>query len=137
MDDLLSYLDEIAEPTFVDFQQNPNSKRHAFLACVAVFHAIDRATYPKKTRNLPKEWGEQSFAFLIVDMVAHHLKHVRSDAEKHVEKKSEHYKNQIPLPSLVFGTPHDTAQELDGGIDLHNLYFIIRDAIEFVRRKAA
>lgn len=79
MDDLISYLEQIAEPTLADFKSNPTSERHAFLACVATYHAIDRLT--NRPGNTRKKWRDQSLAFLIVDMVAHHLKHVRCDQE--------------------------------------------------------
>jgi hypothetical protein len=48
MEDLKSYLDAIAEPTIKDFENNPTSVRHAFLACVAVFHGIDYLAYPRR-----------------------------------------------------------------------------------------
>jgi hypothetical protein len=35
------YLDDIVEPTITDFENNPTSVRHAFLACVATFHTVD------------------------------------------------------------------------------------------------
>ncbi len=54
MQELQQYLDIIVEPTFRDFERNPKSIRHAYLACVAAYHAIDRASYPKKAGNLRK-----------------------------------------------------------------------------------
>jgi hypothetical protein len=47
MEDLERYLKDIVEPTIKDFKDNPASVRHAFLACVATFHAIDYQTYPR------------------------------------------------------------------------------------------
>jgi hypothetical protein len=46
MEDLERYLDEIAEP-IKDFEAHPTSVRHAFLACVVVFHGIDYLAYPR------------------------------------------------------------------------------------------
>jgi hypothetical protein len=128
MDELAEYLELIVEPTFTDFQRNPGSVRHAFLACVATYHAIDRVTYPKKPGNLKKEWRRQSRDFLIVEMVAHRLKHVRSDDEKHAPDTPG-----IPLSSVVFreGEPRDGNPD---GIDLHNLHYVVRDAISFLHR---
>jgi hypothetical protein len=40
---LQRYLDIIVEPTFKDFQRNPTSIRHGYLASVATDHAVDRA----------------------------------------------------------------------------------------------
>lgn len=44
MTSLAHHIDLIVEPTFDDFKKNANSVRHAFLACVAIFHGIDRAS---------------------------------------------------------------------------------------------
>jgi hypothetical protein len=41
MEDLRRYLEEIVEPTVKDFAEHPASVRHAFLACVATYHAVD------------------------------------------------------------------------------------------------
>lgn len=117
MNDLIGYLDLIVEPTFLDYQSNPGSARHAFLACVAVFHSIDRV--PNYSGNLRKAWGDQSIEFLVVDMFAHHLKHVKSSHEKRVSDKPG-----LPLSYLV------------ESIDFHNLYFAVRDAIKFIRQQA-
>jgi hypothetical protein len=115
MDDLAGYLDLIVEPTFLDFQRNPDP-RHAFLACVAVFHCIDRLPNHK---NLRKKWCDECGEFLVVDMFAHHLKHVKSSHERHVSNKPG-----LPLSFLV-----ET-------MDMHNMYFAVRDAIKFIRQQA-
>ena len=126
MDDLIKYLELIVEPTFADYQANPTSERHAFLACAAIYHAIDRVTYPKGSGNLRKKWREQSLDFLIVDMVAHHFKHVRSDDEK-----ASPTNPGIPLSSIVFRGPYK-----GGSLDTRILLFVARDAIRFVRQQA-
>jgi hypothetical protein len=134
---LQQYIDQIVEPTFKDFERNPSSVRHAYLACVAAYHAIDRAAYPKQPGTLKKKWRSECFSFVIIDMVAHHFKHVISDDEK-----SPVPKGRIPLSATVFGhgtfnsAPFNTLAFNEGGIDLHNLYFVIRDAITFLRQKA-
>jgi hypothetical protein len=134
---LEQYLDLIVEPTFKDFERNPSSVRHAFLACVATFHAVDRAAYPSPPGNLRKTWRDESMEFIIVDMVAHHFKHVISGDEKAPTPSGS-----IPLSTLVFGegtlnsAPLNTEMINQGGIDLRNLYFVIRDAIKFLRQKA-
>ena len=47
MKDLEWYLGEIVDPTLKDFEDNPSSRRHAFLACVVAFcHAVDYLAYP-------------------------------------------------------------------------------------------
>jgi hypothetical protein len=42
MNTLQSYLETIVDPTWDDFHENRSSVRHAFLACVAIFHSVDR-----------------------------------------------------------------------------------------------
>jgi hypothetical protein len=134
---LTRYLDDIVEPTFEDFKRNPRSLRHAYLACLVTYHAIDRVTYPKNPGNLRKQWKKTSVQFAIVDMIAHKIKHVVSDDEKHQPATG------IPLSSVVFGfgtlntAPLNTHAINEGGIDLHNLLYVIRDAITFLRKEAA
>lgn len=127
MNDLARYIELIVEPTFEDFRRNSTSVRHAFLTCVAIYHAVDRVSYHKKPSNLGKAWVKECFDFLIVDMIAHHFKHVRSDYEKAPPPK-----NAIPLSLLVFGRRGETDEQME----LHNLFFVIRDAVKFLRGKA-
>ena len=70
------YIDEIVEPTVKEFENNPTSVRHAFLACVAVFHTVDYLAYPKKSRTLREQFDLASPDFAKVDNVAHAFKHV-------------------------------------------------------------
>ena len=46
---MLQFLDEVVEPTIRDFEADPTSRRRAFLACAATFHAIDYLAYPSKS----------------------------------------------------------------------------------------
>lgn len=130
MNDLARYIELIVVPTFEDFSRNPFSVRHAFLACVAIYHAVDRVSYPKKPGNLGKTWGKECFAFLMVDMIAHHFKHVKSDQEKWEEKFPP--KDAIPLSFLVF----EQSDKMDEKMELRNLFFVVQDAIEFLKDKA-
>jgi hypothetical protein len=58
MEDIARYLDEFVDPTIKDFQGNPTSIRHAFLACVVTFHAIDYLTPPgRRPRNLRQKFN--------------------------------------------------------------------------------
>jgi len=41
VEDLERYLGEVVEPTIKDLEANRTSVRHAFLACVVTFHAVD------------------------------------------------------------------------------------------------
>jgi hypothetical protein len=133
--DLVWYLDQIVEQTFEDFQRNPTSVRHAFLACVAIYHAIDRAAEESgmSRGNLRKQWREKSFEFLMVDMVAHHFKHIKSDIEK-----APTLPGHIPLSFLVFGRTGDkTVNEAGEQMELRNFFFIARDAVKFLHNETA
>jgi hypothetical protein len=76
------YLDLIVEPTVEEFKRNPTSVRRAFLACVSIYHALDRATSSKNKGNLLEDWRKKSPEFKLVETVALHFKHVKSDDEK-------------------------------------------------------
>jgi hypothetical protein len=80
MEDMLRYLEEIVEPTVKDFEEHPTSRRHAFLACVAVFHGVDYLVYPKKSKRakLRGKFRSQSPDFAIVDDVSHAFRHVEA-----------------------------------------------------------
>jgi hypothetical protein len=102
MDDMLTYLDQMVEPTIRDFEQNPTSVRHAFLACVAAFHAIDYLAYPKKRRSatLRQKFQKNSTEFAIVDDVAHSFKHVVVGDRRKPRLTAEQV---IPRPPAYFG----------------------------------
>jgi hypothetical protein len=130
MDDLSGYINQIIVPTFEEFRCNPRSGRHAYLACVATFHAVDRAKKGSlKPASLRQKWRKESFEFLIVDMIAHHLKHVRSSDERGL-----HSEKAIPLSSAVFDYVRGDPEALN--LDLHNLQYLLRDAICFIRKQA-
>jgi hypothetical protein len=137
MEDLQPYIRDIVEPTFGDFRRNPGSMRHAYLTCVATYHAVDRAAYPKSPGNLRKAWGRESFQLKIVDMVAHKFKHVISD-----EEKRPPVKGSIPLSHAVFGAGTLNTYTFNsrtlgsGGIDLHNLFYVVNEAIAFIKTKS-
>ena len=76
MEDLERYLNEVVDQTIKDFEANRLSVRHAFIACVTVFHAIDYLAYPKRSRSLRQQFGKQCLAFAVVDDIAHAFKHV-------------------------------------------------------------
>lgn len=76
MSDLARYLEEIVEPTVKDFEANPTSRRHAFLACVATCHGVDYLAYPGDPRALRQRFGHQCVDFKTIDDVGHAFKHV-------------------------------------------------------------
>jgi hypothetical protein len=90
MEDMVRYLEQIVEPTIRDFEENPTSVRHAFLACVAVFHATDYLAYPRRRpAGLRQEFRRASSAFAIVDDVAHAFKHVAVGNRQRPHLKSD------------------------------------------------
>jgi hypothetical protein len=99
----------------------------AYLACVAIFHAVDRAADENGTRsaNLRREECKESLEFKLVDVIAHHFKHVKSSDEK---IRSLHHRIPIGL-ALGFDKTGES-------MDLRNIYFLIREAVRFVHKKA-
>jgi hypothetical protein len=120
---LARYLELIVDPTFEEFKKNPTSVRQAFLACVAIYHASDRAAYPAKPGNLLKEWRKNSQEFKLVEIVANHFKHVKSNDEKMSGPG-------IPI-SFALGLS-DTGDTME----LRNFSFVIRDAVKFLHQQA-
>lgn len=68
------YLEQIVDPTIADFEADPTSVRHVFLAAVAVFHAIDYLG----ANRYRKKFREDSSDFALVDRIAHAFKHVQT-----------------------------------------------------------
>jgi hypothetical protein len=127
MNTLARYLELIVDPTFNDFHGNRCSVRHAFLACVAIFHAIDRVAEieGKSAAHFRQMWGNESLEFKLVDIIANHFKHVKSTDER--------------IPPSRSGLPIGRAlgfNEAGDEMDLRNIYFVIQDAVRFVHRKA-
>lgn len=125
MSDLARYIEVIVDPTYADFRAQPSSRR-AFLTCVAIFHAVDRVTFPRRPAVLRAHWRRQSLEFALVDVVAHHFKHVQSGDER------------IPAdrPGLPIGFAlgfNEDGHEME----LRNFSFVMRDAITFLKQKAA
>lgn len=127
MKTLARYLEIIVDPTFDDFDANRGSVRHAYLASVTIFHAVDRAAEEsgKRPAAVRQKWCRDSLEFKLVDVLAHHFKHVQSSDEK--------------VPASRPGLPIGHAlgfDEAGEAMDLRNLYYVIRDAVRFVHRKA-
>ena len=78
MEDSDRYFEGIVKPTVAEFERNPTSVRHAFLACVAVFHSVDYRAFPQKGRSLRQKWRGESLDFALVDKLAHAFKHVKA-----------------------------------------------------------
>ena len=128
MKTLARYLEVIVDPTYDDFCNNSRSFRHAYLVCVAIFHSVDRAADENAVppRKVRQDWCRESLHFKLVEVLAHHFKHVQSSDEKVALTR--------PGLSIAHALGFDDAGE---NFDLRNLYFVIRDAVRFVHKKAA
>jgi hypothetical protein len=126
MDTLARYLEVIVDPTWDDFHSNRQSPRHAFLTCVAIYHSVDRVAEAegKDASHFRQIWRKESIEFMLVDVIAHHLKHVQSNDERNLGNRPG-----IPI-ALVLGFG------LSGEQLNPRLCSVIRDAVRFVHRKA-
>jgi hypothetical protein len=130
-EELAGYIKDIVEPTVADFERNPLSIRHAFLACVVAYHASDRAApNPTILGNLQKDWCMESPEFMVVEFVANHY-------FKHAQKKPRpSMPGHIPMTRFI-GSMGFCSSTLGGRhAMLRNLVFIVRDAVRFLHRKA-
>lgn len=75
MNDFAEYMEQIVEPTFEEFKRNSQSVRHAYLACLVIYHAVDRAAYPNDPIALAEQWRSESLAFMLIEEVAQTFKH--------------------------------------------------------------
>jgi len=140
VEDLVRYLDEIVEPTISDFEQNPTSVRHAFLACVAAFHSIDYLAYPRKPQPLRQLFRRQSSDFALVDHVTHAFKHVASGNPSGKRLVSTEV---ISRPPALWGSAVWDLSIWDdqtGGVTLNNdrsvdLLGALKRTVDFLRKK--
>lgn len=140
MIELTGYLDEFVEPTLDEFRRDPFSRRRAYLACVAIYHAIDR--YPlcgqareKAERDALREaWRAESEEFEIVEIAAHDFKHVWAKLRKKTSARlfSE---GRIPAAGML-GSMGFNAQMLNDTGGVERLVSVAEKALEFLRRKA-
>jgi hypothetical protein len=126
MNNLARYIELFVDPTFEDLKRNRNSARHTFLACVVIYHAVERVPDYHAVRD---QWRKDSPDFLMVEMVAHHFKHVRSSMERKMEKCPP--PNAIPLSFLVFGNNAGGEDELE----MRNFFYHIQDAVRFLHKQ--
>jgi len=137
MEDILRYLEEIVEPTVKDFEEHPASRRHAFLACVTVFHGVDYLVYPKtsKRERLRGKFRGQSPDFAIVDDVSHAFRHV--EAGKKPNLKSD---NVISRPGGLSTDGFSFFNVVKGRVVLSNdqsigLLDTVKRAAAFLRKQ--
>ncbi len=105
MEDFERYLNEIVDPTIKDLEDNPTSVRHAFLACVVTFHAIDYLAHPRSSRGLRQEYRRRSKDFETVDQVAHAFKHVVTggNGKKHLRAADVIRRPPARIGEMVIG----------------------------------
>ena len=127
MNDFAQYMELIVEPTYEEYQKNSTSVRHAYLACLVVYHAVDRAAYPGEPHVLAKRWTSESLAFMLIEEVALHFKHGTRRWVKKAKKEK--------LDALLVTHPLGLEGDLEG-LETRNLYFQVRDAVTFLRQKA-
>ena len=126
MNDLAEYIELVVEPTFEDFSRNAGSVRHAYLACLVIYHAVDRVD-PDHPSALAKQWMSECPAFVFIDEVAQHFKH----GQRRWVKKA---KEKAPDALLI---THPLGLEGDlKGLKTRHLFFHARDAVLFLREKA-
>ena len=129
---LTRYLNLIVEPTVEEFKRNPTSIRHAYLACVATYHAVDRVSYPDPGTSVAEKWREKSKAFAVVEIVALDFKHVRS-------RRNKPQPNTIPISAALYGrVGFNTHMLNDTGqvAALRYLVFMVQDAVKFIHEQA-
>jgi hypothetical protein len=126
MNTLARYLELIVDPTFDEFHAKRDSIRLAFLTSVAIYHSVDRKAEEtgKRAAHWRQVWCDESVEFKLMDIIAHHFKHVKSSDERILPSRSG-----IPI-GFAMGF-NETGDQMD----LRNLYYAIRDAVRFVHRK--
>ena len=137
MTDLEQYLVEIVDPTLRDFEANPVSRRHAFLACVAACHAVDYLAYPNDPRTLRQQFAGRSPEFKIVNDVGHAFKHVVQGRPSEPRMKQSEVISRPPgnLGVAVFDLSR--FDDIVGGVTLDSdrtidLLQIVRTAVAFL-----
>ena len=141
MEDLVRYLNEIIEPTVKDFEEHPTSVRHAFLACIAVFHAVDYRAYPKPSAGLRQQYRTLSPEFALVDKLAHAFKHVITGKREKPDLKAAEVIPRTPMAYGVSGA-YGLSRYGDfvGGVTLDKertvgLLDVLKGAVEFLRKQ--
>lgn len=140
MEDLERYLNEIVDPTIKELAEQRTSVRHAFLACVALFHAVDYLAYPKRSRTLREQFNKESKAFAIVDDMAHAFKHVVAGNPANPDLLA---KDVVTRPPAYWGLAvYDLSRWDDphGGVTINrdrsiDLYDTVVEAAAFMRGK--
>ena len=141
MEDAEQYFAEIVEPTISDFEANPRSPRHAFLACVCISHTVDYLAHPRDPRTLRQQFCGMSPDFKLVDRVAHAFKHVVNGHPSSPDRPPLDSREVIDRPPAFWGTMVWNLSRWNdriGGVTILNhtdidLLKTIKDAASFLR----
>lgn len=122
----------------MDLEANRTSVRHTFLACVAVFHAVDYLAHPKKSATLRQQFNKQSPEFKIVDDVAHAFKHVQASNPAKPDLMATEVIRRPP--AFQAGAFQEDAFDVHGSVTLTNhpnvdLYEVVKAAVAFLQTK--
>jgi hypothetical protein len=133
MGELAHYIKEMVEPTVEEFKIKPHSNRHAYIACVVLFHCVDRVAYPKNITDLRKQWRTASPSFELIDIVAHDFKHVEADRAR----KGAKVVSRIKPPGLFGAIKPGATLFNDTGkrAAITNVLTAVEEALTFVQRK--
>ncbi len=142
MEDLERYLREIVEPTVADFEANPTSTRHAFLACLVTCHAPDYLAHPKRATAKRQQFRRESCDFKIVDDVGHAFKHVLVGQRTSPRLRADQV---VTRPRAVWGQAiwglSRWGDEI-GGVTLANepsidMLALVKRAVAFLRHRSS
>jgi hypothetical protein len=141
--DAQEYITKIVEPTIKDFEENPVSVRHAFLACVVVFHSIDYLGGSKSTSQLRQKFRKASKDFALIDRIAHALKHVKTGHEASKDIQPLAASEVILRPPAFWGVAVwglSRWNDSTGGVTIKtevelDIMGAVKNALEFVRNQ--
>jgi hypothetical protein len=88
--DPLEYVEEIVRPTMAEFQANPRSRRHAYLACMVVFHIKDhlKKAGEKGIEDKMRKATRATSAFDVVRGICNGAKHVETTPDHRIPFKA-------------------------------------------------
>jgi hypothetical protein len=138
------YFEQIVDPTIADFEANPTSVRHAFLAALAVFHSIDYLA-PGRSAGLRSVFRKQCAEFAIVDRIAHAFKHVETGHLENPDNQPLSAEAVIARPPMYYGVSgaYGLSRYNDpiGGVTLDgdrklDVLSAIKAASQFVRKQS-
>jgi hypothetical protein len=139
------YFEQIVEPTIENFEANPTSVRHAFLAAVVVFHAIDYLPHrTASSASLRNKFRKECADFAIVDRIAHAFKHVETGHTDNPQNQPLSARGVVARPPMYYGVSgaYGLSRWNDpvGGVTLDgdrrvDVLVAVKKAVEFLRSK--